>query len=308
MSPAAMIAGKTCLLSGAALAVVLFAATPARADTTSCSAFSTSGLTFSPYDTVSQAAVSGTGTITVTCTGFGTSTMNIALYGGRNNGACSPRTMRNPANLAQSLVYDVFRDSSRTSIWCTGASRHDFVIDYSSGATQTRTITMYGRVDAGQNPAYASYDDTLSLDLKQGGRVFMTIPLAVRGSVLPTCAISASPLAFGTYAPAAARDSTATIAVNCSRTAPYQISLGSGQNPSGGTRRMAGPVGAFVGYNLYSNSARTTAWGDGGTLGARVSGTGSGTAQNLIVHGRMPANQYSRPGSYTDSVFVTVEY
>ena len=308
MSPMAMNAGKTCLLSGAALAVALLAAGPARADTTSCSAFSTSGLTFSPYDTVSQAAVSGTGTITVTCTGFGTGTMNIALYGGRNNGSCSPRTMRNPANTAQSLAYDIFRDSSRTSIWCTGAARHDFVIDYSSGASQTRTITVYGRVAAGQNPAYASYDDTLSMDLKQGGQVFMTIPVTIRGSVLPTCAISASPLAFGTYAPAAARDATATIAVNCSRTAPYQISLGGGQNPIAASRRMGGPLGGFVGYNLYSNSARSTAWGDGSTFGARVGGVGSGTAQNLTVYGRIPANQYARPGSYSDSVFVTVEY
>ena len=307
MSPAAMTAGETCLLSCATLAIALLADSPASAATTSCSALSTTGITFSPYDTVSGAAVLGTGTITFTCTGTGSSTMIIAMRGGRSN-SCSPRTMRNPASLTQSLRYDVFRDSGRSSIWCTGGSRYTLTIDYSTGAVQTRTITMYGRVSAAQNPSPGSYDDSLSLDLRQAAQTFMTIPVPIRGSVAPSCAITASPLAFGTYAPSAARDATATIAVNCSRTAPYQISLDGGQNAIGATRRMAGPAGSFVGYGLYSNSARTTAWGDGGATGARRGGTGSGAAQNLIVYGRMPAAQYSRPGGYSDSVFVTVEY
>jgi hypothetical protein len=50
----AMIAGKACLLSGAALAIVLLASSPARANTTSCSALSTTGITFSPYDRSSR--------------------------------------------------------------------------------------------------------------------------------------------------------------------------------------------------------------------------------------------------------------
>jgi spore coat protein U-like protein len=309
VTPGAMIAGKACLLCGAALAVALLASSPAKADTTSCSAFSTTGITFSPYDSVSQAAVLGTGTITLTCTGFGVSTMNIAMDGGYNN-SCSPHVMFVGSNLASGyyLTYDVFKDSTRTSPWCTGSSRYDFTIDYSSGPTQTRTITMYGRVGAGQNPAYAAYDDTLSIDLKQGGQVFMTIPVPIRGSVQPTCAIMASPLSFGTYQPSVARDATASIAINCTNTAPYQVSLGSGQNASGGSRRMAGPAGEFVAYSLSSNSARTAPWGDGSAIGAKVSGTGIGTSQNLTVYGRIPANQYARPGSYSDSVFVTVEY
>jgi spore coat protein U-like protein len=309
VSSGAMIAGKACLLSGAALAVALLASSPAKADTTSCSAFSTSGITFSPYDTVSKAAVLGTGTITLTCTGFGISTMNIAMYGGYNT-SCSPHAMFVGSNLGSGyyLLYDIFSDSTRTNPWCTGSSRYDFTIDYSTGATQTRTLTMYGRLPAGQNPAYASYDDSLSIDLKQGGQVFTTIPVPIRGSVQPTCAISTSPLTFGTYQPSTARDASGTVSVNCTNTAPYQVSLGSGQNASAGVRRMAGPASDFVGYSLYSNSARTTAWGDGSAIGAKVSGTGSGTSQNLTVYGRIPANQYARPGSYSDSVFVTVEY
>jgi spore coat protein U-like protein len=229
------------------------------------------------------------------------------MSGGRNN-SCSPRTMRDPAVPARSLAYDVFSDSSRTSIWCTGAARYELVVDYASGATQTRTITMYGRVSAGQNPASAAYDDRLSIALRQAGQTFTTVPVPIRGSVPATCAISASPLAFGTYQASANRDATAAVAVNCTNSAPYQVSLGSGQNVSGGTRRMSSSAAGFLGYSLYSNNARTTLWGDGTAIGAKLGGIGSGSSQSLTVYGRIPANQYTRPGSYSDSVFVTVEY
>jgi spore coat protein U-like protein len=303
------LSGRILLLSGAGLGLALFLDAPARADTTSCSAFSTTGITFSPYDSVSKAAVVGTGTITFTCTGTGTTTMNFALSGGYN-GQCSPRVMFEQGNLASGnyLSYDVFKDSSRTSAWCTGGSRYDFPLDYSTGPVQTRTITLYGRVSAGQTPAYASYSDTLSMDLKQGGQVFRTIAVPINGSVAPTCALSAGTLAFGAYSPASRQDASASVSVNCTNTAPYQVSLGGGQNLDGGVRRLAGPGGSFLSYGLYNDSARSAAWGDGTSLGAKRTGTGTGNAQSLTVYGRIPAGQYSAPGAYSDSVVVTVEY
>ena len=84
-----------CLWASAALvATGVFGAPPASAATTSCSSFSSSGIIFSPYDTVTKAAVDGVGTFTLTCTGTGTDTLNIVISGG-NAGVCSPREMRN---------------------------------------------------------------------------------------------------------------------------------------------------------------------------------------------------------------------
>ena len=298
------ISGGACLLSGIALAATLFGSGRAEAETTSCSALSTTGITFSPYDSVSRAAVPGIGTITLTCRGTGTSRLNLALLGG-NSGACSPREMRGTRG---SLRYDIYKDSARSQIWCSAGQRYDITLDYSSGSTQTRTITLYGRVGAGQTAPYGSYADTLYADLKKGGGVLMTIPVPISGSVAATCLISAGTLAFGAYLPATPKDASATVSVNCTDTAPYQVSLGTGRNSSGGTRRMAGPNGSFLSYTLHRNAARTSAWGDGGAIGAKVAGTGTGTAQSLTVYGRIPSGQNNPPGSYSDSVFVTVDY
>jgi spore coat protein U-like protein len=180
-------------------------------------------------------------------------------------------------------------------------------MDYSTGATQTRTIPVYGRVSVNQNPPFGSYTDLLSAQLKQGGGVLRSGSLSISGSVSPICSVSAGSLGFGNYASAAATLATAAVSVNCSDGGSYAVSLGSGSNFST-TRRMAGPSGQFLGYELYSDSGRSVLWGDGTTLGNRVSGTGTGVAQSLTVYGRIPAGQNMMPGSYTDTVVVTVEY
>jgi spore coat protein U-like protein len=289
-----------------ALALLCALVRPDRADAavSTCSISST-GLIFSPYDTQTKAQVDGAGTISVTCTGSGKST-NLSLnLGGGNAGTCTDRKM---ANGTAMLTYNIFRDSSRVSNWCDGGSKLDIEMDFATGATQTRTYTMYGRVSLGQNPTFATYTDLLTVTLKQGGGTIATGTTSISGSVAPTCSVTAGTLGFGSYSSASAALASAGVSVNCSNGATYQVGLDGGQNVSGSTRRMTGPGGAMLSYQLFRDSLRTVAWGDGSALGARVSGTGSGSAQALTVYGRIPAGQMPTPGSYTDSVIVTVEY
>ncbi|MDP8994595.1 MAG: spore coat U domain-containing protein [Pseudomonadota bacterium] len=288
-------------------ALVVAALVPAgraEAAVSSCS-ISSSGVAFSPYDSQTRAAVDGAGTITVTCTGNGFSNnLSLHLTGG-STGSCSTSQMRNGS---ASLGYQIYRDASRLSAFCDGSNRLDISLDFSTGPTQVRTYTMFGRVLSGQNAAYGSYSDTLTVTLKQGGSTLATTTAAISGSVAASCTVSAGTLGFGTYSPSAASLSTANLSVNCSSGAPYQVGLEGGQNASGGTRRMAGPAGSYLGYELYSNAARTAAWGNGTSFGSRVAGTGTGAAQSLTVHGRIPAGQSPAAGSFADSVIVTVEY
>ena len=79
-------------------------------------------------------------------------------------------------------------------------------------------------------------------------------------------------------------------------------------NSNGTTRRMLKSAGQYLTYALYSNAGRTTAWGDGTTYGAQVSGTGSGSNQSLTVYGRVTASQRPTPGSFTDTVVITMTY
>ncbi|MEF9387891.1 spore coat protein U domain-containing protein [Ralstonia solanacearum species complex bacterium KE056] len=63
-----------------------------------------------------------------------------------------------------------------------------------------------------------------------------------------------------------------------------------------------------VGYNLYTSSAYTTAWGDGSGSSSTVAGTGTGLAQSTTVFGRLPAQTTPQAGTYTDTIIVTVTY
>ncbi|MDQ8907258.1 Csu type fimbrial protein [Acinetobacter nosocomialis] len=114
------------------------------------------------------------------------------------------------------------------------------------------------------------------------------------------------------------RDYTTQGAVNttCNSGKPYSIYLGDGNNRiSGGFRRMANSNNEFIPYQLYKDAAYSSVWDAtggvnsvGGTGG--VSGTGTGNAQTTTVYGKIPQGTTiaSRPGSYSDSVVVTVTY
>jgi spore coat protein U-like protein len=300
------------LLAALVLAIgggALFAPSPAEAAITSCTV-STSGVIFSPYNTQTKAAVDGAGTITVTCTGTNATNAASVHLGGGNANSCTARQMRNGAN---NLGYQIYKDAARTAQFCTGGDRLQLAnFNFTSGLPQTQVVNLFGRVTANQNPAYtaSAYTDTLTASVLRGtsGTVAGSTSVPISGSVAPICSVSAGTLGFGSYSGSIV-NATATVTVNCTNTAPYQVSLGGGSNQSGSTRRMAGPLSSYLGYELFRDSGRTLPWGDGSAqLGARQSGTGTGSAQSLTVYGRLPAGQMPAVGSYSDSVVVTVEY
>jgi spore coat protein U-like protein len=294
-----------------AFILLLYGMLPGRAEATisSCS-IGSAVITFSSYDTVAKAQVDAIGSITVTCTGRSDTHKFVINATGGNTNSCTSRSMKRTGGTA-TLNYQVYRNSTRTNEWCdsTKALTFSFSFDW-RGSTETITIPVYGRIAAGQNPSAArSYADTLSVAVREsGGSTYATGTFLVNGSVLSTCSISTTNLGFGSYATASVLDGSATVTVNCTSTTNYSVSLSAGQNYSGGTRRLAGPLGAYLTYSLFQNSARTTAWGDGTALGAKMAGVGSGAAQALPVYGRIPANQNVRVGSYADVVVATVEY
>lgn len=150
-----------------------------------------------------------------------------------------------------------------------------------------------------------------ALCLVQPGRAnatTTTTSMSVSATVLGLCIVAATPIAFGNYT-STQTDNTGTVVASCTAGTPYNISLdpGTGTGASTGNRMMTGPSAATLHYSLYSNSGRTTNWGN--VIGTdTVSGTGNGLAQTLTVYGRIPASQLSAPGVYTDTVTVTLTY
>lgn len=62
----------------------------------------------------------------------------------------------------------------------------------------------------------------------------------------------------------------------------------------------------LVPYQLYTNPARTTVWGN--TIGTNtVTGTGNGLIQPLTVYGRVPSAS-APAGPYLDVITATITY
>lgn len=140
-----------------------------------------------------------------------------------------------------------------------------------------------------------------------------------------SCAVASTPLVFGNYAsPGGARvDSSASVTVTCTPaylllacSVGYTLSLSHGTAGSPGNRQLAAGAGRLA-YGLFSDAARTQPWGDGGAGGAPVGGSITTSLLGLVclagarghtIHGRLPANQNVPPGSYTDTVVLTVTW
>lgn len=139
-----------------------------------------------------------------------------------------------------------------------------------------------------------------------------TTTFQVTATVADSCLVSATDLNFGAYdsVAATALDGTSTITVTCTAETPYEIGLDAGGGtPAVTTRAMTGSDGAStqLDYELYTETSRTTVWGDiGGTTVANSSLAGG--ALDYTVHGQIPALQYVPAASYLDTITVTIDY
>jgi len=137
-----------------------------------------------------------------------------------------------------------------------------------------------------------------------------TTTFAVQITITASCTInSASTLNFGSNGVLTANvDQTSTIQVQCTNTSPYNIGLNAGTATGATvtTRKMTNGANT-VNYSLFSDSGRTTNWGN--TVGTdTVSTTGTGASQSFTVFGRVPIQTTPAPATYTDTITVTVTF
>jgi spore coat protein U-like protein len=143
------------------------------------------------------------------------------------------------------------------------------------------------------------------------------------GPGTPTCSatVSATSLSFGSYSAAttSATASTGTVTVAATfsgsifgtSTLSYTVSLSAGNSGTTTSRYMS--YGSYtLNYNLYTSSTYGTVWATSTVSGSASASGGFGTRTASTTHtlyGRLPAGQYTAaPGSYTDTVTVTVTY
>jgi spore coat protein U-like protein len=130
----------------------------------------------------------------------------------------------------------------------------------------------------------------------------------VTAAVVPTCLVSASTVAFGSYNGAQV-DANGSVNVTCTNLAPYSVELdtGTGSSATIAVRKMTGPAGQTLTYGLYHDASRATVWGGLAGLQA-ATGVGNGAAQTLTVYGRVFGAQVPAAGAYSDTITVTVNY
>lgn len=131
---------------------------------------------------------------------------------------------------------------------------------------------------------------------------------------------TANTMAFGTYNPLSGgnHDAVGDVNVRCYTTLGLLVSVDIALNKGlystvFSPRKMASGANR-LNYDLYTNSGRTTIWGDGS------GGTGTVTDnitlvllsyvyRTYTVYGRIPGGQNTvPPGSYTDTVTITLTY
>jgi spore coat protein U-like protein len=137
--------------------------------------------------------------------------------------------------------------------------------------------------------------------------------MAVSTLVTISCSMTAGEMQFATYDPSSGNPGlgTATITSNCTAGGAAVITLDQGANAATTStdavplRRMIG-AGGNLNYDLYSESTRTTIFGNTVATGKAFTAT---SGDNITtVFGRIIEEQEVGAGSFADSVAVTLTY
>ncbi len=153
---------------------------------------------------------------------------------------------------------------------------------------------------------------------EKGLGIIVVLLFALESFSYAACTVTATDLNFGTYdvISGSPNDGAGNVNVNChfliALGLHYTVKLSTGGSGTYLSRQMQKNVSSQLNYNLYTNSGRTTVWGDGN------GGTSYNVFTSLVgllshnrdyaVYGRIPAQQNVASGSYSDSIIVTLDY
>lgn len=113
-------------------------------------------LGFGTYDPVvdnAATALDQVGTLDVACTKGSAATVSLDL-GTHANG--STRRMQHGVTATEFLAYELYTTAARNVVWNTTNT-----VSYNATSKAPSTLTVYGRVAAGQDVATGSYTDTV---------------------------------------------------------------------------------------------------------------------------------------------------
>ncbi|CAM2150963.1 Spore coat protein U (SCPU) domain-containing protein [Pararobbsia alpina] len=309
----------------------MMVARPAHAD--SC-AVSMPGIDFGSVSPISGNAVRTSTTLTVSCTWqYDTLTPQVLVC---LNLTGTPRRLTNGSN---SMQYDLYQDSGYNVQWgSTSAGTQPISVTLqkpviSGTITVNSTVTIYGQITSNQPlvPSVGNVDTAYTQVFTPAQAVmnvgFYLISLlaspscagntspagsfgfTAKATVTNNCNISANDVAFS---PASlltsALNATGSLNVQCTNGDAYRVALNGGGSGNVNARQMTRQGGGgTVSYQLYTDAAHSTAWGDA-TGGSVASGTGTGAWQTINVYGVVPIQSTPQPGRYSDTITATITF
>jgi spore coat protein U-like protein len=302
---------------GAAIALAMAAGVdgahrPARAAGLLDCTFAMTNINFGSVDVLSGAASVSGGTLTINCSGL--SFFPTTVY------ACvampTPWQMLGPRG--STLGYSIQGPPPATTPWSNTTQLSIPVTGTFFGFAATGRFDIVARLSGGQRAAppgfyiqplvatvtYGTLNCTSSIITVQSSSFAFNTSVTVEKS----CNVAATNLSFGSTgslrAPLAGQSS---LNVQCSNGIGYSLGLNGGSagaiDPT--QRKMKFGANAIT-YGLYQDAANARPWG---TAGANlVSGTGTSASQPYSVYGLVPAQATPPPGTYTDTIVVSVTY
>jgi len=126
--------------------------------------------------------------------------------------------------------------------------------------------------------------------------VLFLLVIGIRPAAGQACSVTYTTLNYATYT-GTLLNSTSTGRVTCASAWTLGLDAGLGAGATETIRKMTGPGGVTLNYQLFLDAARTLNFGN--TTGNESTGTGNTT---VTVYGQIPAGQFIAPGTYTDTV------
>lgn len=138
--------------------------------------------------------------------------------------------------------------------------------------------------------------------------LFLVLIVSSAPALAKPCDVSASAINFGRIVRQAGEVVRGEVRVRCDRPTRFRLSLSEGHG-NYRVRRMRGPQGSRLKYNLYVDAALRRVWGDGLTAGtARLVGRNDGRRSTIVpVYARLVRDQQAHAGQYSDALVIAVE-
>lgn len=127
-------------------------------------------------------------------------------------------------------------------------------------------------------------------------------PPALAGS---GCDVRVSFVDFGRVDGRRESEVSGEVSVLCDKPTRFVLVLSEGHG-SYAERRMRGPAGTELRYNIYVDPARRQVWGDGAAGTARLAGRNDGRRPTILpVYGKVRRGQPAPSGHYSDQLLVS---